>query len=932
MNLKPFTVGTTNIFPLVKTKAGGQLCTEFNLRSRETVYSDSSVEYSIGPSFTHSLKDFQVTSLIGSSSTIAISKGRAIVNGHYFESLVDFEVDIAGANLAADPADSIPEGRIAIGLVAVYSSAPTIAGAMEAENATGVYEGVQLVILPASSFKTPLDEPVNEAAVNAHLKLAEFTFSGGVVSNVTDNTTRVQAFSADRIAAVDALISNDYIKRTNLDTTQLYVLSGKGDSESDVMDWCAATGSLMTWDSVSQLVAASDSELPDLPAEAAFEYSGLTDTTKLVMPHKQPDKELLDRDGHRLYYPVKELTLPTASITGNKGGVVSKAYNAYITQLRDNYDLLKVLPNGKMLRYIPVLESRADLPVIGTDIIDPTVGDYILVREDQTTGAVAGSYPVTMYIVIPVEQSGVDRTYTYTATKPTGGVRFGEQIANDNPELVAEGYDATSPGSADSIQAVKDYCIAASVPGIAGNNYVEVMPDNIGTSSTEITDGGSEAPTINGNVIPTSSLIDGNVVQYSGNFFKWSSLTSIWSQIASSYYVIDPIVEKTYSEPLVISATVPPATATTLGGFLNVEQDQTGYGYVYLDEDNRLRMVDFELLSSGVLAYQLGEDYKTGAGADIATINQQLAQYVNERVAFPTAEHSATATNPSVITVTITLPDSVEENSHLYIYGIDSRFTTSVTLQFAGTSSSNLTIHIADCERVKLEIPTGFLPVINLYRCNLYYDADILNAVKYIEGLKLWYEHRTETDPELAVDGMKVYRLSPPVVAQSQNYWSGVQTGDNHYKYALQSITFGSDGTITDCELLVTDNITSAPDVTETTPITNVGAYQFTLPSDGYFTYPARRLTKQLKIGGQFMTSFAASGSQSAYILKNNSFTAVSQYTSTVDGQVVTHSGMISFYTVISKVPAITGAPASHDEIEAWRTNKFYKFSGGVVD
>lgn len=935
MNLKPFTVGTTNIFPLVNSKAGGQLCTEFNLRSRETVYSDSTIEYSSGPSFTHSLRDFKVDVISGSNSTISISRGMAIVNGHYVESLVDFEIDMQGANLAADPADRIPDGRVAIGLQALYSTQPTIAGAMQAENTTGVYEGVQVVILPVASFKTPLDSPADESAVTAHLKLAEFTFTGGIVSNVTDNTARVQAFSADRIGSVDAIISDEYIKRTNLNTEQLYVLSGKGSSsdEHKQMDWCVATGSLMMWDGNPQLVSSATSDLPTLPGESSFKYNGLTDTTSLQMPHKQPDIALFDHDGHRRYYPVKEIKLPNASFAGNKGGVVTQSYNKYITDLKGEMELLKVLPNGKMLRYIPILESRSSLPVLGTDILDATIGDYILVREDQTTGAVAGSYPVTMYVVIPVEQTGIDRTYTFTQTTPTGGVRFGEQISETDPTLVDDyHYDATDPGSATSIQAVKDYCVDSQVPGIAGNNYVEVVPANRGTSSTVITDGGSQAPTINGSVIPTSSLDDGDVVQYNDEFFQWSTSTSMWTQIPSSYYVIDPIVEKTYSDPLIISATISPATTTTLGGFLSIDQDQTGYGYVYIDEDNHLRLVDFDLLASGVLAYQLGEDFKTGAGADIATINEQLIQYVNERVAFPTVEHSQNAANPSVITVTITLPDEVDEDSHLYIYGIDSRFTTSVTLQFVGASSSNLTIHIADCERIKIEMPAGFLPKVKLYRCNLYYDADVLNALNSVEGLKLWYERRSLTDPEIAVDGMKVYRLTSPSVVQSENYWSGQQIGDSHYKYALQSITFSDTGYIIDCELLVTDDISAAANVSETTPVTNIGAFDFTLPSDIGFTYPANCLTKQLKVGGQFITAFAASGSDTAYILKNTSFTAVSQYTEVIDDTPVAHTGMISFYTVISKVDSITGAPSSHEELPSWETGKFYKFSGGVVD
>ena len=226
---------------------------------------------------------------------------------------------------------------------------------------------------PPFLFKTPLDSPADESAVTAHLKLAEFTFTGGIVSNVTDNTARVQAFSADRIGSVDAIISDEYIKRTNLNTEQLYVLSGKGSSsdEHKQMDWCVATGSLMMWDGNPQLVSSATSDLPTLPGESSFKYNGLTDTTSLQMPHKQPDIALFDHDGHRRYYPVKEIKRRIYHYIYIIFRNVSRTFRDDALSL----SLFRLVPNGGTIPEILLLEvfrnhlkypDRICLRILGT--------------------------------------------------------------------------------------------------------------------------------------------------------------------------------------------------------------------------------------------------------------------------------------------------------------------------------------------------------------------------------------------------------------------------------------------------------------------------------------------------------------------------------------------------------------------------------------
>ena len=60
MNFVRFPVSATNIFPIANTKKGGQLVTEFNLRCIDSVSTDESIQYMVGPSFVHGASDFEV--------------------------------------------------------------------------------------------------------------------------------------------------------------------------------------------------------------------------------------------------------------------------------------------------------------------------------------------------------------------------------------------------------------------------------------------------------------------------------------------------------------------------------------------------------------------------------------------------------------------------------------------------------------------------------------------------------------------------------------------------------------------------------------------------------------------------------------------------------------------------------------------------------
>ena len=130
MNFIAFSVDTTNIFPIANSHAGGQLVSEYNLRSIESVETSEAVKYMIGKSFTHSESDFYVqllgstdeyfgegSSVANSGAILEVTAGRAVVDGYYIESLVPVSIDLAELAQQAISAGNTPlTGNLAIGL------------------------------------------------------------------------------------------------------------------------------------------------------------------------------------------------------------------------------------------------------------------------------------------------------------------------------------------------------------------------------------------------------------------------------------------------------------------------------------------------------------------------------------------------------------------------------------------------------------------------------------------------------------------------------------------------------------------------------------------------------------------------------------------------------------------------------------------------
>ena len=376
MNFIVFPVGTTNIFPLANSTAGGQLLTEFNLRSRESVATDSSVKYMIGPSYTHSTDDFLIQGDSSSSTVLKISAGKALVNGHYVESLTDITIDLANTNYVAIQENIDPlKGKLAVGLRMAYSTYETLAGSALVENDEDYYEGIQVVIVPEGSQVLPTDAPGENdfTKVNMHLLLGTFRFSNGRISSVTPNDDRIRSIPAERISNIDNIISSDYISRKGLDSSQLYVYSGKKRLSDGTYapGWCGANESLMVWDKDWQnnINRYPNDGYKRTGNNAEFLYNSSLKTTYLAVPHKQLDGVMYS-DGTEATMPSSIIKLPDAKFTvdssgePNTGGVVSPAYTRRILNIEDKINLQYKLPNGRMRGYISVLNNRDELPTI----------------------------------------------------------------------------------------------------------------------------------------------------------------------------------------------------------------------------------------------------------------------------------------------------------------------------------------------------------------------------------------------------------------------------------------------------------------------------------------------------------------------------------------------------------------------------------------
>lgn len=850
-----FAASTTNIFPIANSKRGGQLLTEFNLRSRESVGvgpvdADDAIKYMSGMSFTHSDGDYNVTS---SGSILQISKGKALVDGFFVENLIDISIDMIEYSL---------KGDLSVGLLIVYSSEPTMSGSIMVENeTTGYFEGIRVVILPKNEFKLPTQEPADKGAVTAHLKLADIKYINGTIISVVNNPEKSCNIDASRIKNIDSLLSEDYLTKAGLQPGKFYTFASKDANPDAGQDtWCDSTGSMMVWD--------NDPELVPKPAEVSLlsapEFGVTTGgVIQFGVPHKQID-------GYDYYYPDMFYPLPVAGYSSDSPGTVNAAYTKQVKKINERVDQIYQMPAGKQRQYLKTLESIKDLPALNPNW---NIGDYVFVEQDLTLGVTnLAKYPATLYVVIP----GMVKSIEYIASiSGLTGVEINRIESNTQPSTEDSGIYNSYWGIANSISSWK---------GIPDEDYFTYV---------YITEG-------------TSTLY---------------------------HYKVTSANNKEYSsEPVLVTGEVPLAQEDVIGGFYNVPETALDYGYIIRDSEGRLRLLDYELLRSGILAYQLGRNISIPSNLDEDDIQYYLNEYVNQRVAFPLFEHAEAAVknneNPNVIHIDLVLPDSA---SNIDIYDIDSRFNSSIYLHILGTGNSDHVINIHDCAKIRIDSNISGTPTINIARSNLYYDANILNRLNSIQDLRLWYEKFESGDPDLLVDNMTVRELEPPSIHNTNEIdpWSTDVPNDNHFMYALRSLTFNSSGVVIGCSIVVKN---------DTTANIELGKYiirsSFELPQSSNLTYPEMRMNKKLKIIGTFITAYPGNTSQGpGYFVMDTKFTALSDEYDP-DQADSTIKGSIAFYIETSEVTNILpglGSGGIYPDIEAWQPPMWNEFSGSAL-
>lgn len=939
MHFITFPVATTNIFPLVNSKHGGQLVTEYNLKSREMVATDPTIKYPVGPSFIHSMDDFKIKLLEDtdvadydptktydkgdycrynndtyvcivkitvpesafepehwaktsiSTSIIQVDPGRAVVNGHYVETFAPMIVDlnVANAELKANNQEAL-FGNLSIGLKTYFSTDSTMSGAMLVENTDNMYVGIQLVIMKSSEFKTPIDCPDNQADVTADIKLADFTYTNGTVSpsSILPNADATRYISSLRISDFDHILDDKYVTSENLVDRMFYTYSGKS-------GWCDSTGSLMVWDAHPEQ---SWKPIPENYDTINSQAEFLRDTkgdVHLVIPHKQQDAELVNDDDHLMYYAPRILDFPTADYATGASGIVTNEYTQKIKDIAAVINTYKQFTNGKQIMYLDYLTMNSDGEYnyeFPKDLSNYNVGDYILVRQDYTASISedAGVAPSTMYFVLP---GGVLAITFNDTTKPTG-VRLG------NPQVMWEGD-----------------------PGVSGHPT-------------------RDFPT------PEELLEMFNYTSYQGSvddYFEIVYHNQQDTQQTSYYYKVSSTGPKTWSDAILLTGGVPLATTEQIGGFYNASTDSAyaDAGYVYLDETGHLRLMDYQLLRSGALAYQLGADFRIPSNQTLEYIQAYLDENVNARVAFYT--NAQLTSVPSMIDVYIPLP---EETGTINIYNLDSRFGTGVYLHFLADDKtkdySGIIINITDCEKIRIDnsvttLPNG--PIINIFRTCLYYDATLINYIRTcdpnnmrntlfpnyggtftgFEDFTLWYSRFLVSDPDLVVNGMEISQPNVRMATQDIAFWDDTISDDNHYSYALRSITLSNNGKLIGCSLYVSNNSTQT---VNTTTHTIIGG-KFVLPQGSALNYPMACINDPLKVTGTFTTAYKASNDVE-WITTETSFTAL---TGIYDVATGVTDGSIAFNSNTYIVPALY--TNNLETIGGWEPGSYHIFYGGTT-
>lgn len=949
MHFITFPVVSTNIFPLANSKQGGQLATEFNLKCREMVATNPNIQYAVGPSFVHSLDDFKVTlatdsvGSVTSTSKIQVSPGRAVINGHYVETLTPMVIDMVEANTQLrQNAQPVLEGNLTIGIKSYFSTESTMSGSMLVENTDNMYVGIQLVILKSSEFKTPNDCPDDQSEVTADLKLADFTYINGAIpaASIVPNNNATRYIASDRIYDFDSLLDEKYVSANGLQPTEFYVYSGVAEGTGKP-GWCHAAENLMIWDADAEHrcdYIDVDKSIPTV-GEAKFEQDAYGNVY-LVIPHKQPDANILNNAGKKFYYLDKAISFPTASYSAGTSGIVTKSYTDQIKQIATQIRSYKEFTNGKQIGYWDILDTDSDGNLtheFPTNFSAYNIGDYILVREDYTLYRENSLVPSTMYVVLP----GVVSSVMYSVALPSG---IGLGTAPIYASNYVVGDTVTEAMVLGATTHLTDYYNAAHSYAIGEYAVYDGKTYYCTQTTTGTWDSACWVEIFD---FDASSLFDfGSALGIAGTDYFCVEYHSVDdATVSNRYYVVNGTGPKSWSKPILLTGGVPLATESQVGGFYNIPSDEeyADAGFVILDETGHLRLRDYALLRMGTLAYQLGADYSVAAGQTLEYIQKELNNSVNERIAFVSG---ATLTDkPTVITVKIPLPS--EESGILNIYDLDSRFGTAVRLLFTGDVDkdySNIIINITNCEKVMIDsnVTTFQMgPMINVFRSCLYYDPEVINYIRLCDSgnlrevlfsdytdftgfddLTIWYSRFDSSDPDLIINDMEVMQPNATMTTQDISFWSEDIPDDNHYSYALRSITLSGSGKIIACSLYVSNSTSQTAPITTTRHIIIGG--DFILPQGSDLNYPQACVNDPLKITGTFTTAYPYG--EASWVVTDTSFSAQS---GTYDSSIGMENGSIAFNSETYLVES-TYIPTDKP-LDAWSPNSWHIFYGGAI-
>lgn len=899
MNFITFSADATILFPAANTTTGGQLATEWNLRSREMVSTDPNILYEVGPSFVHGVEDFEVDYLREggiaiSDSKLSIAPGRAVINGHYVETLTPMVIDIMEANNKLVAQSRAPlKGKLSVGIRTFYATEQTVAGTILVEDENDMYLGIQIVVLPSEEMKTPSDTPTDSGLVTADLILAEFNYTNNTISNIVNLDSKLQYIDPERVKDIDEIVSSKYVTKTGLNSKRLYAFAGKGSDPGTGLDtWEDVTDSIIIWDKdpIRTTEKTSYKQAEFVPAgESVF----------LVLPHK-PVYGMTTDLGEDEYYEPRIMELPRADYASDSPGIISSDYTKQIKDIANKINDFRNSLTGKQIMFMDTRTVTTTLPIIN-EAHGWGIGDYILVRHDEyvmdgTTST--ESAPATLYVILP---------------GPILSLQYATQV---------DGSESLDPG----------------IPEL-------MWGAELGYQEWYESAGQSEPDTENPQYYP--QFYDPNYpprgIPYNGPEHRWYDYFRLrYYRIPEEgsedkhpftdfYYGVYNAGPLSWSDPVMLTGTVALATESVIGGFYNASSQATDHGYVRLDDTGHLRLIDYELLRSGTLAYQLSEDLTLPNNITLTETQNYLYEYVNGRIAFPSGNQLSDV--PSVIHIYIPLINTAD-GGVIEIEGIDSRFNTAVCLHIQGDADSNVTVNIRDCEKLIIDPSIGGYPVINIYRCCLKYDPLVFQYVRTcnrdtsiygtftgMQDISLWYAKVDSTDPNITVNDMTVTELDSQIISADINYWRELDdpvANDNEYIVALRSITFDGYGNIIGCEILAANNST---DNIETGDKIVVGS--IVLPQGSSLVYPIACLTRQLKIDGQFTTAYLSG--QFWYVTDTSMTLLTGKYDELSPAESIT--GQVAFHSKTSLVPTTI----SETSIAGWEPDSYHILSGGAI-